>query len=79
MNSEKERVAVLKAMRTAAEKRIEGVTEKKRRRYYGHAASLAAAYVAVDGSKASSDWMTGILGKYRRFPAFQREFKRYGS
>jgi hypothetical protein len=35
------RTAVLKAMRKAAEKRIEGVTENKRRRHYRHAASLA--------------------------------------
>ena len=32
------RTAVLKAMRTAAEKRLAGVIENKRRRHYGHAA-----------------------------------------
>ena len=74
----KERSAVLKAMRAAAEKRIEGVTENKRRRYYGHAASLAAACVDVDASKASVEWMAAICSEYRRFPALQRELKRYG-
>ena len=33
---------MLAAMRKAAEKRVEGVTKKKRRRHYDHAAQLVA-------------------------------------
>ena len=40
------RAVVLKAMRRAAKKRVAGVTEHKRRRYYGHAAQLVAACAA---------------------------------
>lgn len=74
-----ERAAVLKAMRTAAEKRIAGVTKNKRRRYYDHAASLAAACVAVDPTPETTAWMAMIRTEYRRYPALQREFKRHES
>ena len=70
-----ERAAVIRAMRTAAEKRIDGVTENKRRRYYGHAASLAVACVAVDPTPKTTEWMTAIRIEYRRYPALQREFE----
>lgn len=73
MSNAKNRAAVLKSMRAAAEKRIEGVIENKRRRYYGHAASLAAAYVAIDPSQATKTWLDMLGNKYRRYPAFQRE------
>jgi len=78
VDHEKERTVLINAMRTAAEKRIEGVTDKKRRRYYGHAASLASCCVAVDGSNESVKWIAEIRDEYRRFPALQREFKRCG-
>lgn len=67
------RAAVIKSMRTAAEKRIAGVTENKRRRHYGHAASLAIACAQVDGSTAGTKWLDGIRDEYRRYPALQRE------
>ena len=72
----KTRTAVFKAMRKTAEKRIEGVTENKRRRHYRHAASLAAACVAVDRTPAAVEWMTALRDQYRRFSALQREFDR---
>jgi hypothetical protein len=72
----KDRATVLKAMRAAAEKRIEGVIEKKRRRYYGHAASLATACVAIDPSQATKTWLDMLGKKYRRYPSFQRELAR---
>jgi hypothetical protein len=72
------RTAMLKAMQKAAEKRLDGVTENKRRRYYGHAASLAAACMAVDETNNSSKWFAAIRDEYRRYPALQRELNRYG-
>ena len=67
------RAAVIKAMHTAAEKRIAGVTENKRRRHYGHAASLALACAQVDRSTNGTKWLEGIRDEYRRYPALQRE------
>ncbi len=67
------RAAVLDSMRTAAAKRVAGVTESKRRRYYGHAASLALACAQVDSSTTGTKWLEGIREEYRRYPALQRE------
>jgi len=67
------RAAVLKAMRRAAENRVAGVTENKRRRSYGHAAHLVAACVALDLSSETDDWVAGVRDAYRRYPALQRE------
>ncbi len=67
------RAAVIKAMRAAAEKRIAGVTENKRRRHYGHAASLALACAQVDSSTMGTKWLEDIRDEYRRYPALQRE------
>ena len=72
------RTAMLKSMQKAAEKRLDGVTENKRRRHYGHAASLAAACMAVDETNNSSKWFAAIRDEYRRYPALQRELNRYG-
>lgn len=68
---------VLRAMRKAAEKRLTGVTSKKRRNYYGHAASLVAACQALDASQQTADWVAAIREKYRRYSALQREFGDY--
>jgi tetratricopeptide (TPR) repeat protein len=68
------RAAVIRSMRTAAEKRIAGVTENKRRRHYGHAASLALACAQVDDSTMGTKWLEDISDEYRRYPALQREF-----
>ena len=70
--------AVLEAMRTAAEKRIAGVTEHKRRRRYEHVASLALVCVQVDGSSETTAWLAAIVDKYRRFPALQRALGQRG-
>ena len=67
------RDAVLLAMRKAAEKRVAGVTDQKRRRYYRHAAELVAACVHCDQSSASSGWATALRHEYRRFPALRDE------
>ncbi len=68
-----ERASLIKAMREAVRKRIEGLTKSKRRSHYHHAASLAAACVAVDNSSATSAWIDAIRSEYRRFPALQWE------
>jgi hypothetical protein len=72
----KTRAAVLDAMRTAAEKRIEGVTENKRRTHYARAAALALACVELDDSSGSGAWLAAIRDNYRRYPALQRELGR---
>ncbi len=70
------RSAVLCAMRKAAEKRVAGVTEQKRRRHYGHAASLVAACVACDGSREMARWAATLRKGHRRFPALCAELDR---
>lgn len=67
------RAVVIRSMRAAAEKRIAGVTENKRRRHYGHAASFALACAQVDSSTTGTKWLEGIRDEYRRYPALQRE------
>jgi hypothetical protein len=68
--------AVLQAMRRAAEKRLDGVTENKRRRHYGHAAELVAVCHALDPTSNTSRWVAEIRATYRRYPALQRELNR---
>jgi hypothetical protein len=72
------RLAVMKAMRKAAEKRIAGITENKRRRHYRHAASLALACAQVDDSAETAGWLAAIRDRYRRYPAMQRELTQHG-
>lgn len=67
---------MLAAMRKAAEKRVAEVTGQKRRRQYGHAASLVAACVACDGSPEAARWAAGLREQYRRFSAFRAELDR---
>jgi len=69
------RAAVLAAMRKAAEKRIEGVTKKKRRRFYGHATQLVAACLAADPSPETNRWVQGLRARFSRYPALQRAFQ----
>lgn len=71
------RAGPIRAMRKAVVKRIGGLTEHKRRSHYGHAAFLAAACAAVEGSEATSEWIAAIRSDYRRFPALQRELDRH--
>jgi hypothetical protein len=74
------RAGVMAAMRNAAERRVAGVTEQKRRRHYGHAAELVAACIACDQSPEAARWATTVRQAYRRFPALRAEFdKRLGS
>lgn len=70
------RRAVLAAMKTAAESRIAGVTEQKRRRHYGHAAELVATCVACDKTDETRCWAAALQAEYRRFPALRDELER---
>jgi hypothetical protein len=71
------RFAVIAAMRQAAERRLAGVTEQKRRRHYGHAAELVAACVACDRSPEAARWVASIRDEHRRFPALRAELDRH--
>lgn len=71
--SERSRAAVLGAMRMAAEKRIAGVTENRRRGQYEHAAVLVLTCVRIDPTPESKAWLAAIRERYRRYPALQRE------
>ena len=73
------RSSMIAAMRTAAEKRVEGVTANKRRRHYGHAASLAVECARAEGSSAGKAWLRELTDEYRRYPALKREFKAAGA
>lgn len=72
------RDAVLRAMRVAAEKRIKGVVENKRRRHYAHAATLALACAEIDHTSGSAAWLAAIREEYRRYPALQHELRGRG-
>jgi hypothetical protein len=69
------RKAALEAMKTAAKKRIEGVLDKKRRRSYGHAATLVACCFelapAVGMQEDISRWVEDLRRECRRFVAFR--------
>lgn len=54
---------------------IGGVIRHKRRRYYGHAASLARACLQVEPGEETQAWFSAIEQTYRRYPAFQRELR----
>ena len=79
VKDESVRAAMLESMRSAAEKRLDGVTKNKRRRWYEHAALLATACAAVDTSEVSNVWLADIRKKYSRYPALQREFDELAS
>jgi tetratricopeptide (TPR) repeat protein len=65
------RTHVLAAMKRAAESRVAGVTDQKRRRHYGHAAELVATCVACDTSSETAHWAAALKADYRRFPALR--------
>jgi len=74
------RAAVLATMRKAAERRVAGVTEQKRRRHYGHAAELVALCLECDQSPEAARWAATVRQEYRRYPALRAELEgRLGS
>ena len=70
------RSALVAAIRKAAERRLAGVTEQKRRRHYGHAADLVAACVECDPSTATARWVAALRAEHQRFPALRAELDR---
>ena len=70
------RSIVLDAMRAAAANRVEGVTGRKRRRHYGHAADLVGMCVACDPSPKTAHWASALRSEYRRYPALRAELDR---
>ncbi len=65
---------LVNALQKAAERRVDGVVEGKRRRYYDAAAALVAAVVACDASPATRRWAEGLRQTYNGYPALQRAF-----
>ena len=51
-----------------------GVTEEKRRRYFGHAARLVAACAVADPTPEAAAWVAALRAKYRRYSALHHEF-----
>jgi len=70
------REAVIDSMRTAAERRVEGVVRNRRRQHYEHAASLVAICAAIDPSPTTARWLTRLRDEYRRYPALRAELDR---
>jgi TRAP-type C4-dicarboxylate transport system substrate-binding protein len=70
------RKAVLDAMKRAAERRVAGVTEQKRRRHYAHAAELVATCVACDKTSNMTRWAAALQAEYKRFHALHDEVAR---
>jgi hypothetical protein len=70
---------MLDAMRVAAEKRIEEILTHSRRWHYGHAATLAASWLACaprGGEQVFTGWIAGVQQKYSRRHAFRDELTR---
>jgi len=70
------RATVFAVMKNAAERRTAGVTERKRRQHYGHAAELVATCVACDKTGETARWAAAPQATYRRFPALRDELAR---
>jgi tetratricopeptide (TPR) repeat protein len=72
-------VVMLEGMRSAATRRTEGVLVNKRRRHYGHAATLIVCCLelapVVGQKEAVSEWVDELRREYKRFSAFQRELE----
>jgi hypothetical protein len=71
--------SMVDSMRVAAERRVEGILGRSRRRLYGHAALLVASCVALapaGGGKDLAAWMIGLRQQYSRRHAFKDELRR---
>lgn len=71
--------SMVDSMCVAAERRVEGILGRSRRRQYGHAAMLVASCVALapaGGGKELSAWMMGLRQTYSRRHAFREELRR---
>ncbi|MBN2526843.1 MAG: hypothetical protein JXR76_10660 [Deltaproteobacteria bacterium] len=63
--------AVLKELKKAARKRVQGIVGNQRRRHYGHAALLMTLCVRLDDGSDTRKWFDGLKQEYRCYPAFQ--------
>jgi hypothetical protein len=71
--------SMVDSMCVAAEKRVEEILGRSRRRQYGHAAMLVASCVALapaDDGKDLFAWMMGLRQTYSRRHAFREELRR---
>lgn len=66
----------LAAKLLAAESRLAGVTDQKRRRHYGHAAALVGVCVSCDPSTDTARWVAALRAEHKRFPALRAELDR---
>ena len=67
------------AMRSAAEKRVEGILSNSRRRHYGHAALLVASCLAFAPKRREAElsaWYAKLRLQYARRSAFRQELTR---
>lgn len=70
------RSAVLAAMKQAAERRIAGVTDQKRRGHYAHAAQLVGDCVGCDKTDETTRWAAALTAEYKRLPALRDALER---
>ncbi len=71
-----ERETMVHAMRRAAEKRIAGLTAKRRYKHYPHGGLLVAACHEAGCLREIPDpWLAGILQDFSRYPAMVREIQ----
>jgi len=71
--------SMVDSMCAAAERRVEEILNRSRRRQYGHAAMLVASCVALApaaGGEDLSAWMMGLRQTYSRRHAFREELRR---
>jgi hypothetical protein len=71
--------AAIDAMRTATEKRVDGILGNSRRRHYGHAALLVASCIACAPKTRGAEllrWAVDLRQRYRRRHAFSAELAR---
>lgn len=71
--------AAIEAMRTAADKRTDGILSNSRRRHYGHAALLVASSVAYAPKGRHAElmpWAVELRQRYWRRHAFRQELTR---
>jgi hypothetical protein len=76
--TQKDRVVIRSALRSAATARVDGVLREKRRRHYAHAAMLVGCCVEVDDAPKimiSSGWVAELRQRTSRFPAFQEALR----
>ena len=75
----RDRDAVIDALRMAAEKRVEGILGNSRRQHYGHAALLVASCAAYAPKKRAAEllrWVIDLRQQYWRRHAFRAELAR---